>query len=177
VPPPQVVTYRRALLDEAAEIVSLVQSAYRGSSSREGWTTEADLLEGQRTDEATVRAAMAQPNALVLLASRSEVLVGCCQLVGHGSVTDFGLFAVRPRLQRQAVGKELLAEAERFARVEWNASVIRMRVIRQRQELIAWYGRRGYHLTGETAPFPYEDALVIPLRHDLEFVVLEKVLA
>jgi GNAT superfamily N-acetyltransferase len=174
---PEVVTYRRALPDEAEEIVSLVQSAYRGRSSREGWTTEADLLEGQRTDEARVRATIEQPHSVVLLARRGATLVGCCQLVCHGSVADFGLFAVRPRLQRQAVGSDLLAEAERFARTEWDVAAVRMWVIRQRAELIAWYGRRGYEPTGETEPFPYEDDLVVPLRHDLEFVVLEKVLA
>ena len=29
----------------------LVNSAYRGDSSKKGWTTEADLLDGSRTDE------------------------------------------------------------------------------------------------------------------------------
>jgi len=52
-----------------------------------------------------------------------------------------------------------------------------MTVIRQRPELIAWYERRGYRLTGERRSFPYGDERFgQPNRDDLEFVVLEKTL-
>jgi|BarGraIncu00222A_1022003.scaffolds.fasta_scaffold135072_2 ribosomal protein S18 acetylase RimI-like enzyme len=176
--PPVTVSYRHALPDDAEEVVSLVQSAYRGNSSREGWTTEADLLEGQRTDVRAVRVAIEQTNSLVLLATLEGTTVGCCQLVDHGSVTDFGLFAVRPCLQGKTLGSALIAEAEHIARLEWSALTMRMKVIRQREELIAWYRRRGYQPTGEVEPFPYGDGeFVIPLRDDLEFVVLEKWIA
>jgi ribosomal protein S18 acetylase RimI-like enzyme len=168
------VTYRRARPEEAEEIVALVQSAYRGTSSRDGWTTEADLLDGQRTDVASVRAGLARPEGVILLATRHDTLIGCCQLVRQGGVADFGLFAVRPPLQAQAIGRNLLGEAERFARTTWAVGALRMRVISQRQELIAWYRRRGYELTGEREPFPYEDPLVQARRDDLDFVVLEK---
>jgi hypothetical protein len=52
-----------------------------------------------------------------------------------------------------------------------------MTVIQQREGLIAWYLRRGYHLTGETCPFPYDDERFgRPLRDDLRFVVMERAL-
>jgi hypothetical protein len=50
-----------------------------------------------------------------------------------------------------------------------------MTVVSIRESLIAWYQRRGYHLTGERLPFPYDDERFgLPRRPDLEFVVLEK---
>jgi hypothetical protein len=44
-----VTAIRTATVDDAQEIAALVNSCYRGDSSRAGWTTEADLLGGTRT--------------------------------------------------------------------------------------------------------------------------------
>jgi ribosomal protein S18 acetylase RimI-like enzyme len=116
-------------------------------------------------------------DSMVLLALLEGAPVGSCQLMRPGAEDGayFGMFAVRPGLQGSGFGAALLAEAERTARAEWGSRTMRMTVIRQREELIAWYRRRGYELTGEREPFPYGDERYgIPLRDDLEFVVLEK---
>jgi ribosomal protein S18 acetylase RimI-like enzyme len=171
--------FRRAGLKEVGAVVDLVHSAYRGDSSRQGWTTEAHLLEGQRTDVAAVREVIEQLGSLLLLALLEDTLVGCCQLV-HREATGayFGMFAIRPGLQGNGLGGAVLAEAERTARAQWGVRSMRMTVIRQREGLIAWYRRRGYEPTGETEPFPYGDERFgVPLRDDLEFVVLEKPIA
>jgi hypothetical protein len=48
-------------------------------------------------------------------------------------------------------------------------------VIEQRHELLVWYGRRGYHPTGETEAFPYGNpSFGEPKRDDLRFLVLHK---
>jgi GNAT superfamily N-acetyltransferase len=173
-------TFRRADSGDIAEVVALVESAYRGTASREGWTTEADLLDGQRTDPEGVRTAIEQPESLVLLATATATatdgIVGCCHLLRDGPAgAYFGMFAVRPTLQAGGIGSAVLAEAERFARAEWGARSMRMTVIRQREDLLSWYERRGYVPTGETEPFPYGDARFgIPRRDDLEFLVLRK---
>ena len=60
--------FRAAVVDDAEAVVSLVESAYRGEASRAGWTTEADLLDGQRTDPASVKALILAPDSVVLLA-------------------------------------------------------------------------------------------------------------
>jgi hypothetical protein len=53
-----------------------------------------------------------------------------------------------------------------------------MTVIVQREELIAWYERRGYRRTGSYKPFPYgQERFGIPRREDLRFEVLVKELA
>ncbi|MCL9761383.1 GNAT family N-acetyltransferase [Frankia sp. AiPa1] len=197
-PPPGHLTFRAALETdgEVEAIVALVQSAYRGQSSRAGWTTEADLLGGQRTDESEVRDAVSDRYGVVLLATDpAGGLVGCCHVqrriepptsasasahpeaeVSAGAVgAYFGMFAVRPDLQGGGVGRELLARAEQHAVGAWSAGWMEMLVIAQRSELLDWYRRRGYLPTSRTRPFPYDDRRFgEPLRPDLYFVVLRR---
>lgn len=170
--------YRRAGPADVAAVVALVESAYRGEASRAGWTTEADLLAGQRTDAEAVRTAVEHDGGELLVAELDGQVVACCRIERGAGAAHFGMFAVDPAFQGRSVGGTLLAEAERVARDEWRATAMRLEVIRQRIELIAWYERRGYELTGETEPFPYGDVRFgVPLRDDLEFVVLARALA
>ena len=85
------------------------------------------------------------------------------------------MLTIAPALQNGGLGRALLASAEAFAREHWSAEAIRMTVIAQRAELIAWYGRRGYAATGERECFPYGDARFgLPRRDDLYFTILRK---
>lgn len=172
-------TFRFAEARDVPAIVVLVESAYRGDASRAGWTTEADLLDGQRTDGQTVESVLATPGSAMLLAESEGQLAGSCHLDRHaGAEVYLGMLAVQPSRQGQGWGRQILAEAERLARLDWGARTMIMTVIAQRPELVAWYQRRGYLPTGETRPFPYgEDRVGIPRRSDLHFVVLAKPLA
>jgi GNAT superfamily N-acetyltransferase len=171
------VRYRDATVEDVSTVVALVESAYRGESSRAGWTTEADLLDGQRTDAASVAKIVAAATSRMRLAIADDgQLLACCQLEQReGGVCYFGMFAVSPLLQGAGVGRGLLTEAERIARDEWGGAVMEMTVISQRRDLIAWYVRRGYALTGESQPFPHGDERFgLPRRDDLSFDVLAK---
>ncbi|MFI7356519.1 GNAT family N-acetyltransferase [Streptomyces avidinii] len=172
---PAALSFRSAVETDVPELVELVESAYRGDASREGWTTEADYLDGQRTDPDGVRAVIAAPDGVLLVVERAGELVACCQLEHRGNHVYFGMFAVRPGLQGGGLGKEILAEAERRARETWGAEEMRMTVVNVREELIAYYVRRGYRRTGELSPFPYGDERFgVPLRDDLSFELLVK---
>jgi ribosomal protein S18 acetylase RimI-like enzyme len=169
-------TFRVAEHGDIPAIVELVDSAYRGDASRAGWTTEADLLDGQRTDARAVAEIVASPGRVMLLAEADGVLAGCCQLERRPPAgAYFGMFSVWPTAQGQGWGRQILAEAERLAREQWGAATMMMTVLEQRQDLIGWYERRGYLPTGESRPFPYGNARFgIPRRADLSFVVLAK---
>jgi ribosomal protein S18 acetylase RimI-like enzyme len=168
--------FRRAGEADVSAVVALVESAYRGDASRAGWTTEADLLDGQRTDAEAVAGMVGAPDSIVLLAEADSELMACCRIEQRPpSGAYFGMFSVRPLEQGQGVGRQVLAEAERFARHEWAATTMVMTVLTQRADLIAWYERRGYRRTGEQEPFPYgNERYGIPRRPDLVFDVLAK---
>lgn len=171
-------TFRDATDADVDELVELIESAYRGDASRAGWTTEADILQGQRTDPEGVLAVIKSPDGRLLTVEREGRIVACCQLEHRGDHAYFGMFAVSPGLQGGGLGKVILAQAERLARETWGAREMHMTVISVRDDLIAWYERRGYRRTGRTAPFPYGDERFgIPQRDDLEFELLVKELA
>ncbi|HET7369860.1 MAG TPA: GNAT family N-acetyltransferase [Gammaproteobacteria bacterium] len=168
-------TFRYAETADAPAVRELVESAYRGDASRAGWTTEADFLDGQRIDPDGVRAAIAKPDSYVLLAEVGERLGACAHIEKRGDAAYFGMFAVRPDAQAAGLGRAVLAEAERRVQALWQARSILMTVIDLRDDLIAWYERRGYRRTGEYAPFPYGDERFgIPRRDDLRFEWLVK---
>jgi ribosomal protein S18 acetylase RimI-like enzyme len=171
-------TFRDATDADVDALVALIESAYRGDSSRTGWTTEADILEGQRTDPEGVLAVVKSPDSRLLTVERDGVLVACCQLEHRGDHAYFGMFAVSPALQGGGLGKVIIAEAERHARETWGVAEMHMTVISVRDDLIAWYERRGYRRTGQMTPFPYGDERFgIPQRADLQFELLVKPLA
>lgn len=172
---PAIVSFRTAGAEDVPAIVALVESAYRGESGLRGWTTESHLLDGQRTDAADVAGLIARPDSRVLLATRDGVLVASCHIERRHADGYFGMFAVDPAEQRSGLGKQVLVRAEQLARELWQCRAMRMTVIEQREELIAWYVRRGYRRTGEHQPFPYGDERFgIPRRADLRFEVLVK---
>ena len=168
-------SHRDATVADVPAIVGLVTSAYRGEASRIGWTTEADLLDGERIDPGVLRADLERPRSRVLLVERDAALVASAHVAVEDGAGYFGMFAVRPDLQGAGLGNALLLEAERVVRDEWMLAALRMTVIDVRDELIAWYERRGYRRTGIRKPFPYGDTRFgVPRRDDLRFEVLEK---
>ncbi|MER5519332.1 MULTISPECIES: GNAT family N-acetyltransferase [unclassified Streptomyces] len=168
-------TFRDSTDADVDTLVALIESAYRGDTSRAGWTTEADILEGQRTDPAGVLEVIKGPDGNLLVVEREGRVVACCQLEHRGTHAYFGMFAVSPDLQGAGLGKVVIAEAERRARQDWGVTEMHMTVISVRDDLIAWYERRGYRRTGKMTPFPYGDERYgVPQRADLQFELLVK---
>ncbi|MBJ6637605.1 GNAT family N-acetyltransferase [Streptomyces sp. DHE7-1] len=168
-------TFRDAGDADVDALVALIESAYRGDASRAGWTTEADILEGQRTDPEGVLEVIKAPDSRLLTVEQGGRIVACCQLEHRGDAAYFGMFAVSPTLQGAGLGKAVIAEAERQAHATWGVGEMHMTVISVREDLIAWYERRGYRRTGRTTPFPYGDERFgIPQRDDLRFELLVK---
>lgn len=160
--------------DDIPALLRLVNSAFRGESSRKGWTTEADLLRGPaRTDAESLRKMLRDPDVTILKYSNdTDGMEGCVSLRKRTRGLYLGMLTVAPELQGAGIGKKLLAAAEDFARQN-GCPVIFMTVFSVRSELIAWYERHGYRLTGETRPYEADPRYGEPTR-ELEFLILEK---
>lgn len=161
---------RAATTADLARLHPVVERAYRGESARAGWTHEADLIvEGARTDLQTLQAIIEDPAQRLLIAEREGDPIGCVQVTDRGKgLAYLGLLSVDPQLQAGGLGKKLLDAAERVARDVFDARRMEMTVIDKREELIAWYRRRGYLPSGEMRDFP------IPLDPPLTMAVLVK---
>lgn len=170
---------RKAVPEDVPTVLALVRSAYRGDSSRAGWTTEADLVDDLRLNEEEALAKINEPFGAVLVAhDAAGDMIACCEVLKQNdTVGYFGLFAVNPLRQAGGIGRIVLARAEEYAKQTWGLSEMEMTVIWTREELIQFYVRRGYKKTEKKKPFPY-DSLVggKALRDDLYFSVLTKTL-
>jgi ribosomal protein S18 acetylase RimI-like enzyme len=173
----QPLSFRRAAREDIERVRAHVQNAYRGEAAKEGWTTESDLLDGQRTDERELSGLITSKDAQLWLLERGELLLGTMVLKREPQAVHIGMISVRPDQQAQGIGRTLLSKAEQLVKEQKWGERIEMTVIGQRTELIAWYERRGYKLTAERRPFPYGDQRFgLPRRPDLYFCVLAKAL-
>ncbi|MDD5411316.1 MAG: GNAT family N-acetyltransferase [Methylobacter sp.] len=161
---------------DAEQISDLVNSAYRGESSKQGWTTEADLLVGRRTDTEEVLRLISSDESIFLLYKAEAELLGSVHLQKQAEQVCLSMLAVSPLLQGRGIGKQLLEAAELTAQQTWAASKLVMDVITCRNELVDFYERRGYRRTGISKAFPVNPELWIPKVADLRLEMLEKVL-
>ena len=170
--------FRAANTEDIPALHSLIERAYRGDSARGGWTHEADLLGGQRTDTESLSAILHDPKQEILICSDGEGITGCVQVSNRGDgLCYLGLLAVDPGHQAAGLGRRLIEIAEKHAAHEQQANCMEMTVIAQRPELIAYYERRGYRVTGEQRPFPMHDVRFgMPTTNELVFEVLMKCL-
>jgi ribosomal protein S18 acetylase RimI-like enzyme len=173
---PLPLTVRPATVEDAEAVSDLVHSAYRSEESRRGWTTEADLVGGQRADTAMVRHIVGLPDDVVLIAvDDADVPFACCHLERRDEGAYLGMFAVRPTAQGRGVGRGMLGAAEAYARDRWGATTLQITVLNHRPELQAWYERLGFAFTGERHEFPYGDQRFgVPQRPDLALLAMVK---
>ncbi len=163
----------KATISDIPALNILINSAYRGETSKKGWTTEEHLLGGIRTDEANLTELFLKENATILKYTEKNQIIGSVYLEQQDKKLYLGMLTVSPELQGCGIGKKLIQAAESFAR---NAKLktISMTVISVRKELIAFYERRGYKNTGETKPFPMTEPKFGLPKQFLEFIVMEK---
>jgi GNAT superfamily N-acetyltransferase len=164
----------KAETDDIQHIIQVVNTAYRGETSKLGWTTEADLLDGLRTDEKELLQLLADETSFILLCKLQGKVLGSVHLQYMGDCVEIGMFAVNPLHQGLGIGKQLLQQAELIAVETWPIQRLQMAVISCRYELLAFYHRRGYQFNGGTKAFPENPLLWTPKVKNLKFTLLEK---
>ena len=154
-------------------IVELVNLAYRSQEYR-GWTSEADIVKGNRTTNEQINALLDKQNSHLLLMQHHERLIGCVHLQKHGQSCDIGMLTIHPQWQDMGMGKVLLKRAEEFAIKQFEIQFLEMSVLSVREELLQFYQRRGYHLTGRSETYPYEANVGTPLQSNIQVLKLLK---
>jgi ribosomal protein S18 acetylase RimI-like enzyme len=172
--------FYKAELSDAQAIASLINSAYRGESSRAGWTTEADILDGMRTTTQEVAGLIQRDDAFILVGVLNDQIIAtiCCERQdAYGkNIAHLGMIAVKPTLQGKSYGTTMLQAAEAMTMREWRVVGFHMAVITLREELIAFYERLGYSRSGEFKNFPENSALWQPKVPDLTLEYLVKII-
>ncbi|MBS0300427.1 MAG: GNAT family N-acetyltransferase [Proteobacteria bacterium] len=143
--------FEKADLGQAQAISDLINLTYRGTT---GWTTEAAIIQGDRTNRQEIEAAMLNPGACFFVVNQLSPLAACIYIATKKEQAYLGFFSVHPHLQGQGLGKYMLTQAEMFARNTLGVHKFVLFVISQRPELIAFYQRQGYHRTGRIEAYP-----------------------
>lgn len=162
-------------IEDAAELSTLVNAAYRGDTGRQGWTTEADLIDGTRTDASLLEEVLKTPGNLILKYVENNKILGCVELRKEHAKLYLGMLTVTPNLQGKGIGKRLLKASESKA-AQLNCTAIFMNVLSDRKELIEWYVRHGYSDTGKRKPFAFTDPRYGQPKKQLEFILMEKLI-
>lgn len=170
--------FYKAELVDAEPVAKLINASYRGETSRQGWTTEADILDGLRTTTADIAKVIRRDDAFMLIGVLNDEVVAsiCCELqvIAFKHTVHFGMIAVKPTLQDRGYGKDLLTAAETMTKREWRVAGFHMTVISLRHEVIAFYERLGYERTGEFKDFPEKPELWQPKVAGLTLEYLAK---
>lgn len=164
-----------ATLEDVLALEKLINSAYRGETSKQGWTTEANLLGGKRITEEELSEIIQNKENTILKFTENNAIIGCVLLVNKGNRLYLGMLTVSPNLQNSGIGKQLLKEADVHALALGLPKIV-MTVISIREELIAWYKRHGFVDTGAREAFPLNNTDAVIANQSLEFILMEKIL-
>ena len=167
-------SFHKAELSDAAAIAELVNTAYRGENSRAGWTTEADLLDGLRITTQEVATLIRRDDAFVLVGVLRDQVVASIACERLENTAKFALIAVKPTLQNNGYGREMIQAAEAITTREWRVAGFFMSVITLRTELIEFYERLGFERSGQFEDFPEKPDLWQPKVQPLALEYLVK---
>ena len=171
--------FHKAELADASMIAALINTAYRGETSRKGWTTEVDILDGVRVTTAEIadvikQGLSASTPKFIIVGEKNDAIIATIACEKHSVNAHFGMIAVKPTAQNKGYGKSLIQAAEAITLREWRVTGFEMDVISIRTELIEFYERLGYEQTGEFRAFPENSALWQPKVADLKLIQLKK---
>lgn len=165
---------RKARIEDIDRLVEVINAAYRNQFGR-SWTTEKVFVDGVRITKEQLSRDLNQSNFELLVGENEQgSLVGCIGLNFDSSSVEIGTFAIDPTIQNLGYGREMLNYVETC--ITQNYSSVRrliMYVLDVRSELMAYYQRRGYQITGRTEPYPIDADVGQPLV-PIKLIEMEK---
>ena len=135
---------------DAPRITDVINAAFR--------IAEGFFVDGPRISQAEVEQLLVK--GAFLLAEADDKLNGCVYVELRGERSYLGLLSVDPSSQQGGLGSLLMLEAERYCR-ERGSRAMDIYIVNLREELPAFYARRGYVENG-TTPFPKDIVTKVP---------------
>ena len=168
----QTLKFRLASSHDIDFLLNLINHAYR-SEHDNSWTNEAHLVEGERIGQSQLTSLIElnQSNnstSHLLIAESNEQqnsrVVGCVLIEYLKDDVEIGTYCIAADCQNLGYGKMVLGAAETYAlKFKPDVKHFVVWVLNQRHELIDYYQRRGYSLTGLVQEYPYDAGVGTPL--------------
>lgn len=165
--------FREANIEDISKIVELVNLSYR-SKEFQGWTSEADIVEGDRIHYDQVKHLINDGSTLFVMFKNKE-LIGCVHVQKQVECCYIGMLTIHPKVQNMGMGKDILKLVEEYSIKNYSINIFKMSVLSVRKELIHFYERRGYKLTGESEPYPFQANVGTPLSSAIHVLHLKKI--
>ena len=173
-----ITAFRPANINDVTTLVQLVNTAYHPEPDTGSWTNESRFVLGTRTNEKSLENLLVKSDSVVLLGLQEDAISACVHLEIVENHAHIGMLAVKPSLQCVGIGKQMLAEAEAYASSHFKVEKFVLIVISLREELLAFYLRRGYRKTARMIDYALLCGETCDAKVDgLQFVVLEKLVA
>ena len=137
---------------DAARITSLINTAFH--------IVEGFFIDGPRISQPEVERLLQKGS--FLLAEAGKTLNGCVYVELRGTRSYLGLLSVDPNYQKGGLGSLLMSEAEAHCRNR-GSHFMDILIVNLREELPAFYKRRGYSETG-TSQFPEDIETKMPVH-------------
>jgi len=144
------ISIRIAASADAPRITDVINAAFR--------IAEGFFVDGPRISQAEVEQLLVK--GAFLLAEADDKLNGCVYVELRGERSYLGLLSVDPSSQQGGLGSLLMLEAEKYCR-ERGSRAMDIYIVNLREELPAFYARRGYVENG-TTPFPEDVVTKVP---------------
>ena len=151
---------RIAVPGDAAKITNVINAAFR--------IAEEFFVDGSRINQAEVEQLLVKGE--FLLAETDDKVNACVYVELRGDRSYLGLLSVDPDCQKGGLGSLLMLEAEKHCR-ERGSRFMDIYIVNLREELPAFYQRRGYVENGIT-PFPDD----VPTKIPCHFINMSKAL-
>lgn len=164
-------------------LVELVNQAYRPDEAEQSWSNEAHLVKGNRISQQQMQALWTDHSTLLILKSMQmdtakkrlvEKILGCVYIEYQDTAAYIGMLTIAITYQNQGLGHLMLGQAEQHIKKRAAIKTIQMSVLSGRPELLAFYQRRGYQLTGESSAYPVDADVGQPFDANLKIIKLEK---
>lgn len=141
---------RLATPADAARITAVINAAFHIA---EGFFIDGNRIKQEEVEDYLRKGAF-------ILAENGEVLSGCVYVELRGDRSYLGLLSVDPAIQQSGLGSLLMREGEKYCR-ERGSQAMDILIVNLREDLPAFYQKRGYVYTG-TTPFPPDVETKIP---------------